>query len=44
MSWTKLLVSIAACQLAGFLGSIFTRPAIPTWYAQLQKPSFAPPN
>jgi benzodiazapine receptor len=44
MSWTKLLVSLAACQLAGFLGSIFTRSAIPSWYAQLQKPSFAPPN
>jgi benzodiazapine receptor len=44
MSWTKLLVSLAACQLAGFLGSIFTRSAIASWYAQLQKPSFAPPN
>jgi benzodiazapine receptor len=44
MSWTKLLVSLSACQLAGFLGSIFTRSAIPSWYAQLQKPSFAPPN
>ncbi|HUU05640.1 MAG TPA: TspO/MBR family protein [Patescibacteria group bacterium] len=44
MNWTKLLASIAACQLAGFLGSQFTRSAIPSWYAQLQKPSFAPPN
>lgn len=23
---------------------IFTRPAIPGWYAQLRKPAFAPPN
>jgi benzodiazapine receptor len=44
MNWTKLLASIAACQLAGFFGSLFTRPAIPSWYARLQKPSFAPPN
>jgi benzodiazapine receptor len=44
MNWTKFLVSIAACQLAGFFGSLFTRPAIPAWYAQLQKPAFAPPN
>ena len=44
MNWTKLLASIAACQLAGFLGSQFTRSAIPSWYDQLQKPSFAPPN
>jgi benzodiazapine receptor len=40
----KLVVSILACQLAGFLGSIFTTPAIPDWYAKLAKPSFTPPN
>ncbi len=40
----KLLVSIAACQCAGLIGSVFTMPAIPTWYATLQKPSFTPPN
>lgn len=44
MNWLKLLASVAVCQLAGLLGSLFTRPAIPGWYAQLQKPSFAPPN
>ncbi len=31
-------------QLAGILGSIFTVSAIPTWYAELIKPSFSPPN
>lgn len=36
--------SILACQGAGFLGSIFTAPAIPSWYSKLKKPSFAPPN
>jgi tryptophan-rich sensory protein len=30
--------------LAGFLGSLFTTPAIPTWYATLRKPFFTPPN
>src|SRR3972149_3602206 len=40
----KLVVSIILCQLAGFLGSLFTTPAIPTWYATLKKPFFTPPN
>ncbi len=40
----KLVVSIIVCQLAGVIGSIFTTPAIPSWYATLKKPSFTPPN
>lgn len=40
----KLGVSIIVCQAAGFIGSIFTTPAIPTWYASLKKPAFTPPN
>jgi benzodiazapine receptor len=28
----------------GGLGSLATVPQIPTWYAQLQKPAFNPPN
>jgi tryptophan-rich sensory protein len=40
----KLAVSIVLCQLAGFLGSLFTTPAIPTWYQTLNKPFFTPPN
>ncbi len=40
----KLVISLGACQLAGFIGSIFTRPAISTWYAELQKPRFTPPD
>jgi len=40
----KLVVSILVCQLAGIVGSLFTSPAISTWYTQLQKPSFNPPN
>ncbi|MDH5364837.1 MAG: tryptophan-rich sensory protein [Dehalococcoidia bacterium] len=40
----KLVVSIVACQCAGLIGSIFTMPAIPTWYETLAKPSFTPPS
>jgi tryptophan-rich sensory protein len=40
----KLVVSIVGCLAAGAIGSIFTRSAIPTWYASLQKPFFTPPN
>jgi tryptophan-rich sensory protein len=29
---------------AGLVGSIFTTPSIPTWYASLVKPAFSPPN
>jgi benzodiazapine receptor len=40
----KLIASIIICQFAGFIGSLFTAPAIPTWYKTLSKPSFTPPN
>jgi len=40
----KLIVSLIICQLAGFVGSLFTTPSIPIWYASLEKPSFNPPN
>lgn len=40
----KLTASILVCFLAGGLGSVFTVPAIPTWYAGLNKPFFSPPN
>jgi tryptophan-rich sensory protein len=40
----KLVVSIVACLGAGTIGSVFTRSAIPTWYATLEKPAFTPPN
>ena len=40
----KLVASVILCQLAGFLGSLFTTPAVPTWYKTLNKPFFTPPN
>lgn len=40
----KLIFFILVCQLAGFVGSLVTTPAISTWYAGLEKPVFSPPN
>jgi tryptophan-rich sensory protein len=40
----KLAISIVLCQLAGVAGSLFTTPAIPTWYKTLKKPFFTPPD
>ena len=40
----KLVISIFLCELAGFLGFLFTAPAIPTWYKTLDKPFFSPSN
>ena len=40
----KLILTIIVCQIAGVIGSIFTTPAIPEWYATLQKPFFTPPS
>jgi benzodiazapine receptor len=36
--------AVFICQLAGLVGSIFTTPAIPTWYTSLNKPFFTPPS
>lgn len=43
-NWGLLIALILLCQGAGFFGAIFTTPAIPTWYASLNKPSITPPN
>jgi tryptophan-rich sensory protein len=40
----KLVASVIICLFAGFIGSIFTTPSIPTWYATLTRPSFNPPD
>ncbi len=42
--FVKLAISILLCNAAGFIGSVFTFSAIPTWYAALVKPEFNPPN
>ena len=43
-NFPQLLVAILGCELIGILGSVFTVSSIATWYATLNKPSFAPPN
>jgi tryptophan-rich sensory protein len=40
----KLAIAIVICVVIGSLGSIFTMPAIGTWYSSLAKPSWNPPN
>jgi len=40
----RLIISILVCQLAGLIGSIFTRASVSTWYVTLNKPSFTPPS
>lgn len=42
--YMALVLFLIVCLGAGILGSIATRPAIPTWYAQLIKPSWTPPS
>lgn len=39
-----LLLSIGICLFAGYIGSLFTTPSIPTWYAGLLKPDLTPPS
>lgn len=40
----KFLFSIVICQLAGVIGGIFTSSSVSTWYMELKKPFFNPPN
>lgn len=40
----RLIVSIALTLCAGLVGSVFTAPQIPGWYAGLAKPALTPPS
>lgn len=40
----KLSLSILIPLVAGFLGSIFTTPAVKTWYLTINKPTWNPPS
>ncbi|MFA7662931.1 MAG: TspO/MBR family protein [Patescibacteria group bacterium] len=42
-NFIKLIVCILVAELAGMIGSIFTTPAIPVWFAGLVKPALNPP-
>lgn len=39
-----LVLFVALCYGAAYLGQLATTPNIPTWYAGLEKPWFNPPN
>jgi benzodiazapine receptor len=42
--WLALAFFLVATFLVAGVSTVFTTPAIPTWYAALTKPSFNPPN
>lgn len=42
-NFSKLVIAIVISELAGIIGSVFTTPSIPTWYAGLAKPALNPP-
>ena len=44
MNYYRLIGSIVLCQAAGIIGGIFTAQSVRTWYAELAKPVFSPPN
>jgi translocator protein len=44
IKWPMLIVALALPFAAAAIGSYFTAPAIPGWYAGLEKPFFSPPN
>jgi tryptophan-rich sensory protein len=42
--WLMLLFFLFLCYSAGVLGSIWTSSSVSTWYLDIRKPSFNPPN
>ena len=42
--WLMLLFFLFLCYGAAVLGSLWTASSVGTWYAELRKPSFNPPN
>jgi tryptophan-rich sensory protein len=44
INYLRLVASIGICLLVGFIAGFFTSSSISSWYSQLNKPSFNPPN
>lgn len=42
--WLVLVAFVLVCFGAGAVGSWFTTPALDSWYADLRKPAWNPPN
>ena len=41
---TYIAISVAVCLMIGFLSSFATQSSVNSWYLELNKPSFNPPN
>jgi translocator protein len=39
-----LLLALGLCLGTGYVGSLYTTPAIPAWFDHLEKPDFSPPS
>jgi translocator protein len=39
----QFIISLGVCLSAGYVGSVYAIPMIPSWFASLQKPGFTPP-
>lgn len=40
----SVIIAVIICLTAGAIGSFFTAPYLPTWYASINKPPINPPN
>jgi len=40
----KFIFCVILCELVGSIGAVFTAMSVKTWYLQINKPSFNPPN
>jgi tryptophan-rich sensory protein len=43
-SWISLVPFVVVCFTAAAIGSLFTSTSINTWYTQLRRPEWTPPN
>jgi benzodiazapine receptor len=43
-SWVSLVPFVVVCFTAAGIGSLFTSKSVNTWYTQLRKPEWTPPN
>lgn len=43
-SWWSLLPFVVICFAAAGIGSLFTNTSVNTWYPQLRRPEWTPPN
>ncbi|CAM3561456.1 TspO/MBR family protein [Flavobacterium chungbukense] len=42
--FVKIAIALIICLTVGYSASLVTRPSIETWYVDLEKPVFNPPN